>query len=200
VVAAIAILSGATAQAQPGEPGRLVAWARAGLFRPSSGDLRQVYDGSRVSIAAQVDWRVRPTIALFGGIRNVRMDGRAVVEGGTAFQAPGGGAYPTRLVLTSVRAGALLVFRSGAWDFRPGAGFSVERYAEEWPAAALDAKGGRAGWLLQATLSREVGRRVSAGVTVEYAGASVPQREGERAVGKVGLGGLHALAGVGVRF
>jgi hypothetical protein len=182
--------------AQPASPVEI--WVRAGLFRPSDDAFRRVYTSTLVPFTAQADWRLRSTIALFGGIRYLRGTGAAVPEGGASTGTSP--AEEVRLTLTAGRFGALLLVPGSRWDARLGAGVTVTHYSETWAGAGASASGTEAGWLLQAAVARRLGKRWSASVAVEYAGVEVPAGAGEFAGPAVNIGGLDLLFGVGIRF
>jgi hypothetical protein len=201
LLAAALLPSGAALAQQAGDTSGVDASFRAGMFQPSEAAFEQAYGGSRIPLVMQVDWRVHRVLALFGGVRYLGLDGRAIAEDDTAaVGASGEAVYATHLALTSARLGALAVVTSGRWDVRVGGGLNVEHYAEEWPAAAASASGTRTGWLAQATAARRIGRRFSAGVSVEYSGVAVPAGTGESAVPALDLGGLDVLLTAGIRF
>jgi hypothetical protein len=174
-------------------------WVRSGVFQPSDESLAEVYPGARFPFVAQGEVRVRSAVAVFGGLRYAMMDGDAVAEGGANGAALG---TATRLTSTAARVGALVVLQRGRhWDIRLGGGVTVTSYSEDWSGAdANSVSGTKAGWLLEAAVSRRLGRHWFLGGSVEYSGVHVPAGGGENPTFEANLGGLDLLAGVGFRF
>lgn len=186
------------AQPQTATPPVRSVFVSAGVFRPADAAFRAVY-GSRAPVAVQAEWRVAPHVAVFGGVRFVRGRGNAVVETGAGTSLGPGLSETVRLGLTSGRAGVLLIAPRGRWEFAVGGGVTVTGYSEDWDAADLHTNGTSAGWMLQARLSRNLTRRLFVTGGIEYGSATV-SRSASDVIGRVRLGGLDALGGVGLRW
>lgn len=197
---ALVALIGAEAAAQPGaapadaQPARGTVSFRTGLFQPADATFGQVYSGWRAPIVVQADWMVFRRVAVFGGVRHVAKDGSAIVES-TGRSA----SDPTHLSLTSVRGGALFVLPSGPWEFRAGGGATLERYSEDWPAAGISQSDSAKGWLIQASLSRIVWRRVALVGAAEFSRVKTAG-SGDESAPAPQLGGFDVTFGVAYRF
>lgn len=195
------VLGASDASAQPADAGRFTVAFRTGLFHPSNASLSDVYAARKTPLVVQAEWRFLRRVAVFAGVRSVRARGQAIVEDGASPAHGAAGVYDTRLALTSGRFGALATWASGRWNLQAGGGVDIEHYRETWTAAGEDTKGNRTGWLLQASLSRTMWRRLSAVATAEYAAVSVePPDGGEQALPRQNLGGLDVTFGIAVRF
>jgi len=173
-------------------------WGRAGLFLPSDDTLGDVYSGARIPLVAQAEWRIHSAVALFGGVRYLRADGRAIGEDETGDGSQG---TSTRLTTTSGRFGGLLVLQPGQrWDVRVGGGVTVSNYEETWASIGASTSGTRSGWLAQAGVAYRLTRHWLAGATAEYSGVRVPASDGDAPTPAVDLGGLDILFGLGFRF
>lgn len=187
------------AQPSPG-PARILSFS-AGLFRPTDAGFRSSY-GWSAPVAVQLDWPVLSRVAVFVGVRYVRPSGQAVVEadGRAATDVQDTGASAIRLSLASARVGGMLLRPAGRWLLSAGGGVVLTRYSEDWAAAGAKTTGSKTGWLVQARVSRAVGRRWLVGGGLEYAAARVRQDDEGDLVQGVQLGGFDTSVHAGVRW
>lgn len=197
VCAFAAVTAGASAAlAQSAQPplGRFAVSATLGVSRPVDAGLSEVYGGGLVPVTAQLEVRLEPAIALFGGVRFLKADGQTVVVGTKVAEET----YGTSFRMTSVRLGAQVAARiAPGWALAGGAGVSLVSYEETWPDAGLRVTDRATGLLALAEGRYAVNRRWNVLARVEY--TTIPETSAVTG-SHVNLGGLDVSAGVRLAF
>jgi len=166
----------------------------AGVLRPSDESFRALYGGSHVPIAVQLEYRLRPRLALFGGVQFVGADGRTVAEGAQT----GDEDFPLRFTAYSIRAGALMLTAKRGWTVFAGGGANYSSYHEEWTGAPIAASGAAYGFVAQAGARHVLSGPITLSGAVEYTYA--PADSDASPGGRIDLGGLGISLGVGIQF
>jgi len=194
ILAGVALVSPACASSAAAQsaasPGRVALSGTVGVFVPSNTAMSDVYGSRLMPVTAQVDVRVVPDVALFGGIRWMSADGQAVVLGTPVVNETS----TTSLGVTAFRVGAE-VARAVAprWTLAGGAGIVIARYEETWPDAGRAVNNHSSGFLVLAEARCAVGGKWSVIGRVEYASVRANVADENSAVN---LGGVDASAGV----
>jgi hypothetical protein len=182
-------------RAQSGRlPGRIAVSGTVGVFRPTNTTMSDVYGNRLMPVTAQVDVRLLPDVAVFGGVRWMSGDGQSVVIGTPVVNETSA----TSLDVTAFRIGAEVAKAvTPRWALAAGAGVVFARYDELWPAAGLSFNNHSSGLLVLAEARYAVGTRWGVIGRVEYASvrADVPDQSSA-----VNLGGVDMSAGLRFAF
>ena len=186
--------TGPAAQAEE-EPPRFSVSAAVGVLRPSDVSFRELYGGSHVPVTVQLECRLWPRLALFGGGQFLGADGRTIAEGAQV----GDESFPLRFTTSSIRVGALVLMPKRRWTVFAGGGASYSTYHEDWTGTQVSASGKTYGFLAQAGVRYVLTGPVSLSGGVEY--TYVPAHSSDASSGgTIDLGGLGVSLGVGVGF
>jgi hypothetical protein len=156
--------------------------------------MSDVYGSHLMPVTAQVDVRVVPDVAVFGGIRWMSADGRAVVIGTPVVNERS----TTSLTVTAFRVGAEIARTVGRrWAVAGGAGIVMARYEETWPDAGRTFSNHSNGFLVLAEARCALTGKWGAIARVEYSTVHANVADASNAVN---LGGMDVSAGVRFAF
>jgi len=193
LVMVVPVQAGLAAQAEK-EPPRFNVSTAVGVLRPSDESFRALYGGSHVPVAVQLECRLWPRLALFGGVQFLGADGRTIVEGAQV----GDESFPLRFTNSSIRVGALVLMPKRKWTVFAGGGASYSTYHEEWTGTQISVSGKAYGFVAQAGARHVLTGPISLSGGVEY--TYVPANSDASPGGTIDLGGLGVSLGVGIRF
>lgn len=188
------VQTGPAAQAEK-EPPRFNVSAAVGVLRPSDESFRALYGGSHVPVTVQLECRLWPRLALFGGGQFLGADGRTIAEGAQV----GDESFPLRFTTSSIRVGALVLMPKRRWTVFAGGGVSYSTYHEEWTGTQISVSGHTYGFVAQAGARYVLTGPILLSGGVEY--TYVPAHSSDASAdGTIDLGGLGVSLGVGIRF
>jgi hypothetical protein len=185
---------GGAALAAAGGTGRFSFTAQAGIFRPSSADVRTLYGNTAWPLSVQAGFRVWGPLTVFLGYRIIKLSGTTVIVG-PAFEDE---SYALRLTHTAWRGGLQLEAFAGPWNFRCFGGVDFVAFKETWTGVAISSSGKSTGYLAGGGVGFRILRGLDLTAMVEFSRA-VTSGDGPLTA-RPQLGGVEAGLGLVVRF